>query len=132
GGPNAWELMVPLAGGIHPVPSGIDTAELERVRIQAGVPAVPRDLGIGDLPAEGGLDEEAISFTKGCYLGQEVMARLRSMGRVRRRLMRVSSPQGACPAVPADVYHGDRRIGEVRSAVALPAGGWVGLAMLSL
>jgi tRNA-modifying protein YgfZ len=106
--------------------------EVERARIEAGIPAVPIDIGPGDLPNEGGLEIDAISFTKGCYLGQEVMARLKSMGQVRRRLLRVSDSSGQVPALPAPLFVGDKKAGELRSAVADGAGGFVGLALLSL
>lgn len=109
----------------------IDAAALERLRIEQGIPAVPRDLGQADLPNEAGLETEAISYTKGCYLGQEVMARLKSMGQVRRRLVRVEGDSGA-GAVPAPLFVGPKQAGELRSAVARPGGGWVGLAMVSL
>lgn len=108
----------------------LDTAELERRRIAAGIPAVPADIGPGDLPGEGGLDAVAISYTKGCYLGQEVMARLKSMGQVRRRLRRVRGPGGA-PQVPAPLWQQGRQVGELRSVVAT-ADGFAGMAMLSL
>ena len=111
----------------------LDAEEMARRRIVAGVPAVPADIGPGDLPGEGGLEGEAISYTKGCYLGQEVMARLKSMGQVRRRLMRVAGAGGGVPGkLPAALFAGERKVGEVRSAVRDGAGGWVGLAMLSL
>jgi folate-binding protein YgfZ len=106
-------------------------ATLDYRRIVAGIPSVPMDLGTGDLPNEGGLDADAISYTKGCYLGQEVMARLKSMGRVRRRLLRVRAA-GVVPNLPAPLFGPERQVGELRSAIADPAGGWIGLAMLSL
>lgn len=110
----------------------VSTREIESQRIAAGIPAVPQDIGPGELPQEGGLDEDAISFTKGCYLGQEVMARLKSMGRVRRRLMRVNG-YGNHPAVlPAPLFLGARHVGELRSAVPDASGGFAGLALLSL
>ncbi|HEX3730728.1 MAG TPA: folate-binding protein, partial [Opitutaceae bacterium] len=89
GAEPAWEWLVPaaeaeqaraaLAGG-----RALAAEEMERRRIAAGIPAVPRDLGPADLPNEGGLEAAAISYSKGCYLGQEVMARLKSRGRLRR------------------------------------------------
>ena len=108
--------------------------EMTRRRIAAGVPAVPADIGPGDLPGEGGLEHDAISYTKGCYLGQEVMARLKSMGQVRRRLLRVAGRAGgeAPGSLPAALFAGGRKVGEVRSAVSDGAGGWVGLALLTL
>jgi folate-binding protein YgfZ len=114
--------------------SGAETVsaeEMERRRIAAGIPAVPRDIGPGDLPNEAGLESEAISYTKGCYLGQEVMARLKSMGQVRRRLVRVRGAEGDPPATPAAVFAGPRAAGELRSAVRDGAGGWIGLALVS-
>jgi len=111
----------------------LSAGEIERRRIEAAIAAVPTDIGGGDLPGEGGLEEVAISYTKGCYLGQEVMARLKSMGQVRRRLLRVASATGDAPvALPADLFNGGRKVGELRSAVDDGAGGWRGLAMLSL
>ena len=105
-------------------------AEMELRRITDGIPAIPADIGPGELPNEGGLEAGAISYTKGCYLGQEVMARLKSMGQVRRRLVRVKGAGGA-PVVPTALHQGDRRIGELRTAIAGPDG-FVGLALLSL
>lgn len=108
----------------------LDAATVARRRVRAGIAALPADLGPGDLPNEGGLDEGAISYTKGCYLGQEVMARLRTMGQVRRRLLPVTG-QGGVPVVPAPLYAGDRTVGELRSAVAEGAD-YAGLALLTL
>lgn len=104
--------------------------EMEGRRIEAGIPAVPPDLGSGDLPNEGGLDETAVSYTKGCYLGQEVMARLKNLGRVRRRLQVVQGT-GAPPPFLAPLYQGEKKVGEIRSA-AVRASGFVAWAMLSL
>lgn len=106
--------------------------DVARMRINAGIPAVPVDLGPGDLPNEAGLEAEAISYTKGCYLGQEVMARLKSMGQVRRRLLRVTGSGDSISAMPARLFANGRAVGELRSAVVSDAGGFVGLAMLSL
>ena len=70
--------------------------ELERARIEAGVPAWGRELDDSILPAEAGLDETHISFTKGCYPGQEPIARLQYRGHVNRRL-RVLEVESAPP-----------------------------------
>jgi folate-binding protein YgfZ len=110
----------------------LSTDEMARRRIEAGIPAVPADLGLGDLPVEGGLEADAISYTKGCYLGQEVMARLKSMGQVRRRLVRVAFAGEKSPALPAPLFLAARQVGELRSFAPDGAGGLVGLAMVSL
>jgi folate-binding protein YgfZ len=132
-----WEWLLPLgeAETASPAWAGAregGAAELARRRILAGIPAVPADLGPADLPNEGGLETDAISFTKGCYLGQEVMARLKSKGRIRRRLQRVTGG-GPPPAAPAALWQGGARVGELRSAAADEAGaGFVGLALVTL
>jgi tRNA-modifying protein YgfZ len=124
---SAAAVRAELAGGRE-----CGAAEIERGRILAGIPAVPADIGPADLPNEGGLDAAAISYTKGCYLGQEIMARLKSKGRIRRRLHRVSG-SGALPAVPAALWQDGTRAGELRSAAPSETGdGFVGLALLSL
>ena len=127
-----WEWLAPRVSLPSPPLAVLSTEDLERSRLQAGIPAIPDDLGPADLPNEGGLESVAISYTKGCYLGQEVMARLQAMGQVRRRLTRVTSA-GPFPAErPATLYQSGKRVGEVRTWVADGAGGWLGLAMLSL
>lgn len=107
-----------------------DFATAARERILAGIPAVPADIGPRDLPNEGGLDDVAISYIKGCYLGQEVMARLKNLGQVRRALHVIRGP-GQPPAVIAPLYQGERKVGELRSSASEGAG-FVGMAMLSL
>ena len=70
--------------------------DLEHARIEAGVPAWGKELDDSILPAEAGLDETHVSFTKGCYPGQEPVARLRHRGKVNRRL-RVLEVEAAAP-----------------------------------
>ncbi|MFM8337079.1 MAG: YgfZ/GcvT domain-containing protein [Opitutaceae bacterium] len=111
--------------------SRLDAEMVERTRIAARIPAVPADAGPGDLPHEADLDAAAVSYTKGCYLGQEVMARLKAMGQVRRRLVRVVGTGPKPVGLPFPVFAGERQVGEVRSAVADGTGGWLGLAMVS-
>jgi folate-binding protein YgfZ len=107
-----------------------DVAAAELDRLRQGVPSVPADIGPRDLPNEGGLDEVAISYTKGCYLGQEVMARLKNLGQVRRRLHLVRGT-GAPPVAGAALHQGERKVGELRSSVT-DGDGYLAMAMLSL
>jgi folate-binding protein YgfZ len=89
--------------------------ELERLRILAGTPRWGRELDDAVLPAEAGLDERAVSFTKGCYPGQEPLARLHNRGHVNRRL-RVLELEGE--AREADEVRSDgKAVGRVTSAV---------------
>ncbi|RFC44822.1 MAG: hypothetical protein DUW69_001945 [Verrucomicrobia bacterium] len=108
----------------------LSPGQMEARRIAAGIPAVPADIGLADLPNEGGLETDAISYTKGCYLGQEVMARLKNLGQVRRRLLRVRGP-GEPPARLTPVFQGARKAGELRSTVR-EGPGWIGFALVSL
>jgi folate-binding protein YgfZ len=90
-------------------------ADLERLRIEAATPVYGRELDDRVLPAEAGLDERAISFTKGCYPGQEPIARQHYRGKVNRRL-RVLEVEGT-PASETPVVHGQKEVGRVTSAV---------------
>lgn len=130
-----WEWVAPRADWLalqaqldHSV--AISATAMEQRRIAAAIPAVPTDIGPGELPNEGGLDQSAVSYTKGCYLGQEVMARLKAMGQVRRQLLRVHG-KVTLPKLPAALFAGGRQVGELRSAVASDDG-FIGLALLTL
>lgn len=103
---------------------------LEAERIASGLPAVPDDIGPNDLPNEGGLEADAISYTKGCYLGQEIMSRLKNLGQVRRRLF-VIEGDGEPPAAHTPVRQGEKQVGETRSRARVGSG-FVAMAMLSL
>lgn len=93
----------------------VGEAALERERIEACIPAVPRDVGASDLPQEGNLDGAAISYRKGCYLGQEVMSRIHSMGKVQRTLAQVRLSDEPAE-FPAPLFNGPREVGRVRTA----------------
>lgn len=141
GGPGApmawWRILGPadqLPGWEHCLRTNecrlIGREDFDRIRISEGIPAVPQDLGPGDLPNEGGLEQTAISYSKGCYLGQEVMARLKNLGQVRRRLHIVRGV-GELPRTRDLLYQGAKKVGELRS-LARDGKGFVGFAMLSL
>ena len=104
--------------------------QLEHLRITHGIPAIPGDIGPGDLPNEGNLDADAVSYTKGCYLGQEVMARLKNMGQVRRRLFVVQGT-GTTPGTRGALFQQGKKIGEIRSG-ASKDDGYAAMAMLTL
>jgi|SRR5581483_3649434 len=94
----------------------LDEAQLERLRIEAGTPRYGSEIDDRVLPAEAGLDERAISFTKGCFPGQEPVARQRYRGKVNRRL-RVLELDAASPAPETPVVHDGKEVGRVTSAV---------------
>ena len=94
----------------------------EALRIEAGRPRFGVDMTTDTIPLEAGIEDRAISFTKGCYVGQEVIVRVmhRGHGRVARRLVSIVIPEGDVP-VPGDkILLGDRAVGEITSATASP------------
>jgi folate-binding protein YgfZ len=90
-------------------------ADLERLRIQAVTPKYGREIDDRVLPAEAGLDERAISFTKGCYPGQEPIARQHYRGKVNRKL-RVLEVDGA-PEPETPVVLDGKDVGRITSSV---------------
>jgi folate-binding protein YgfZ len=92
-----------------------DADELERLRILARRPRWGHEIDDRVLPAEAGLTETHVSFTKGCYPGQEPIARLRYRGKANREL-RVLEVEGA-PTPDAEVRAGDKVVGRVTSSV---------------
>jgi folate-binding protein YgfZ len=101
----------------------MDDDQLERLRIEAATPRFGRELDDRVLPAEAGLDERAVSFTKGCYPGQEPIARQHHRGKVNRRL-RVLDVDGA-PAPDTPVLLDGKNVGRITSSVPGLALGYV-------
>jgi folate-binding protein YgfZ len=97
--------------------------DLERRRIEARVPRWGRELDDRVLPAEAGLTETHVSFTKGCYPGQEPIARLHYRGKTNRRLA-LLEVVGA-PIPDTEVLHGEKVVGRVTSSVDGLALGYV-------
>ncbi|TML63695.1 MAG: folate-binding protein YgfZ [Actinobacteria bacterium] len=91
--PEEHESWVVLGGEevIDERPAGeeVDEEAYERWRVEAGIPRWGREIDDSVLPAEAGLTETHVSFTKGCYPGQEPIARLHHRGKVNRRLRRL-------------------------------------------
>lgn len=109
-----------------------DAAALEVLRIEAGVPRFGHELDEQTLPAEARLLERAVSFTKGCYTGQEVVARLHSQGRPSHLLvgLRFASAPAAAGTPLASPERPEKRIGEVTSSCSSPHAGAIGLAFV--
>jgi tRNA-modifying protein YgfZ len=93
----------------------IANEELERLRIEAATPRWGLEIDDRVLPAEAGLTETHVSFTKGCYPGQEPIARLHHRGKANRGL-RVLSVEGS-PAPETEVLHGEKVVGRITSSV---------------
>ena len=107
-GVEAWESWAEEAREAR------EPDELEALRIEAGTPAWGKELDESVLPAEAGLDETHISFTKGCYPGQEPVARLHYRGHPNRRL-RVLEVADASPG--EEIVYDGKPVGRVTSAV---------------
>jgi folate-binding protein YgfZ len=124
---GVWRMLT--AAGARP--AGLDTYEV--LRVEAGTPVDGRDFDENRFVVEVGRGPRAISYAKGCYLGQEpiVMARDRA-GHVNRTLLGLALTDGGRPApAGAKVFRGDAEVGVVSSSVASPrAGGPVALAYL--
>ena len=84
---DCWMPAGEELGALADIPV-LEGDELEALRIERGVPAWGRELTEGMLPSEAGIDAKEISYTKGCYIGQEVISRIKSAGKVNRRLTR--------------------------------------------
>jgi tRNA-modifying protein YgfZ len=112
------ELGVPAVGE--------EAAEV--VRIEHGRPRFGIDLDDGVIPQEAGLNERAVSFTKGCYVGQETVARLHYRGKPNRHLrgLRLSEPVAA----GAVLRLGEKEVGRLTSVAVSPAFGPIGLALV--
>ena len=107
----------------RPAGEEVDEEQLERWRIESGIPRWGREIDDRILPAEAGLDETHVSFSKGCYPGQEPIARQRYRGKVNRKL-RVLELDGE--AKPGDELLLDgKKVGRITSAVPGVALGYV-------
>lgn len=92
-------------------------AALETARVESGTPVFGQDITADNLPQEIGRDAVAISFTKGCYLGQETVARIDALGHVNRQLAGVRFAGATIPAPDTKLFAGDKEVGQVKSAV---------------
>jgi folate-binding protein YgfZ len=100
----------------------------EILRIEAGVPRFGAEMGIETMPAEAGIVADAVSFTKGCYIGQETVARLHYKGRPNRHLRGLELSGPAAPG--SALLLGEKEVGKLGSAAVSPALGTIGLAIL--
>jgi hypothetical protein len=130
--PGVFSLLRPIQDEI---PDELSRSEenfnlLEMKRIKAGLVSVPAEIGPDDLPQEGRLERDAIDFDKGCYLGQEVMARIHAMGRVRRLAFPVIWNGTELPAFPCPLFYGDKKKGILKSLHQVNAGESIGIALI--
>jgi folate-binding protein YgfZ len=129
-GVRGFDVMLParLASGLeHALTEAgaleVTEAAAETTRIEAGIPRFLVDMDSSTIPLEAGIEDRAISMTKGCYVGQEVIVRVlhRGGGRVARRLVQLVAPGGLSRGDV--VFSGEREVGKVTSATRSPASG---------
>src|SRR4029077_19945401 len=95
-----------------------DEAIAEAIRIESGIPVYHRDMDEETIPLEANIESRAISFSKGCYVGQEVVIRVlhRGHGRVARKLVGLLVDGADVPPRGAVIRSGEREIGRVTSS----------------
>jgi folate-binding protein YgfZ len=111
------------AGAVEVTPEAV-----EIVRVEAGVPRFGAEMDAGTMPAEAAIVEDAVSFTKGCYIGQETVARLHYKGKPNRHLRGLKLSGAATPG--AALRLGEKEVGTLGGAVVSPALGPIGLAIV--
>jgi len=94
--------------------------ELEVLRIMAGIPAQGVDVDDTTIPQEAFLEREAVSFTKGCFIGQELVCRIDTRGHVNRFLRRVELAGPTVPERGAEVSVAGKVVGAITSAASVP------------
>jgi len=112
--------------GAGAVAVGPEAAEI--LRIEAGTPRYGAEMGPETMPAEAGIVERAISFTKGCYIGQEPVARLHYKGRPNRHLRGLELSAPAAPGTSLRL--GEKEVGRIGGACVSPARGPIALAIV--
>jgi len=114
--------------GDDPPAADAPEAEAECVRIEAGIPRFGLDMDGDTIPQEAGINERAVSFTKGCYVGQETVARLFYKGKPNRHLrgLKLTRPAEHGQAIAL----GEREVGRIGSACVSPTHGPIALALV--
>ncbi len=118
---DSWSSTVPQAGELA----------MTAARVEAGEPVMDRDVNESTIPQETGLVPDAVSFTKGCYLGQELVARIDTRGRVNRHLRGLAVTRNVLPPEGASVWSEDREVGVITSvSESVFVGAPIGLSLL--
>ena len=100
--------------------SSAELFELEKMRLIAGLFKPELDIREEEFPQEGKLDKLAVDFDKGCYLGQEVMARIHAMGKVRKKALAVEGTGTLSSELPVHLMVDDKKVGHLNSMISGP------------
>jgi folate-binding protein YgfZ len=106
------------AGAVLAGSDGYETA-----RVEMGTPRFGSDIGPENFPAEAGILERAVSFSKGCYPGQETVARMHYRGHPNRILHRLVVEGTSPPTPDTPIFQNEKQVGRITSAAPLPVGG---------
>ena len=113
-----WSHLMKVAKQVRPTPFG--DAALTTLMVEAGQPRYGRDLTDRNLPQEAGIEERAISYAKGCYIGQEVVCRVHNYGHVNRSLAGLLVEGDGLPAADDKILADGSEIGWITQAVDSP------------
>lgn len=132
-GTAGFDLFVPVAALFAMAKRLLDGAKaaggracgwtaLDTARIEAGIPRFGVDMDESNIALEAGLEDRAISFSKGCYIGQEVISRIKTYGQVAKALrgLRLADDLKSLPVKGDKLFHGGKEVGYVTSALASP------------
>jgi tRNA-modifying protein YgfZ len=124
-GPDANAILALL---LETDAAEVTEAAAEILRVESGRPRFGAEMTEATIPAEAGIDERAVSFTKGCYIGQETVARLHHRGKPNRHLrgLRLEQPASA----GEEIRLGERALGSIGTACVSPALGPIALAVV--
>jgi folate-binding protein YgfZ len=113
---------------LHAGAEHVSEATVEILRVERGRPRWGAELDDTTIPQEAGLNDRAVSFTKGCYVGQETVARLHWKGKPNRHLRGLALSRPVPPGTPLRL--GDREVGRLGSVAESPVHGTIGLALV--
>lgn len=115
---NLWDELMKKGSDLRIKPVGYSA--LNTLRIEAGIPVYGVDMDENNIPIEAGL-WDALNFEKGCYVGQEVVARIKWRGHVNWHLLGFESEGEAAPTIGAEIFSQGRKIGRITSSTISPA-----------
>jgi folate-binding protein YgfZ len=115
------EKLLSSAKSLHGGLAGGHAFEL--ARIEAGIPRFGLDMDESNIPLECGIEARAVSYTKGCYIGQEVLNRIHTLGHVNQELrsLRLAPGPATLPVRGDRLFHGDKSVGYITSSVFSPS-----------
>jgi folate-binding protein YgfZ len=118
---TVWDTLYGMAHAVHG--GHIGMRALDALRLEAGIPWFPLDFDDSVIPHEAALENTHLSFTKGCYTGQEIVERVRSRGQVIRRRVRLTFSTPEPPRTGTKITRSGAEVGYVTSAAFSPAAG---------